>query len=565
MGLGFFVHHGDKALGKLVFTAAAHIEIADNRERERTDKVDEKVLHRIQQANIQVAAQTKGRLGAVTLHHDHIRDIADDAGIVTAGGVQHHAANGVDHGILLHIQQKQLVHGTLKKFPDHANRHGKAECHNGQVQRGERKADLFLPVEDIKQREPDGRAQKAVQGVQHGIPIGEGNVIGVNLAQDFRRIDKQQDDNFQRIWQFNVQPVLHHVGHAEQEQRQHTQKDIFKVAVKDLGNQHQNDRGTQQQVNDGNRALVLPGIFQLAQTAGARRGWYVFQIGHEISVLQAEIFGVIMRQFLPVRHAQQRVIPELAAGKIGRNHAPVFAQNHFLVSRRRAVGAVSTRRRDFCAIGRLFEHPLSSNTARFGSGSPRAVCTAAVRCRNSIIIRALAGFVKLIQCSAQKECNCQRRIPRGTLHNDHLRGQTGEHSRLPRYQRKAQVQQPLQKHKMQHPCGQQQPQRHRPLQQRRQLGKHRCPQQAQAQAHPRHAACSSKICAACGDFQRSVQVRPRTIRHSLPQHTAHHAAEHRAAAHRQAALHRIADGLWEGHALLLTAPLPSWQFLLWQK
>ena len=91
-----------------------------------------------------------------------------------------------------------------------------------------------------------------------------------------------------------------------------------------------------------------------------------------------------------------------------------------------------------------FEHPLSSNTARFGSGSPRAVCTAAVRCRNSIIIRALAGFVKLIQCSAQKECNCQRRIPRGTLHNDHLRGQTGEHSRLPRYQRKAQVQQPLQ-------------------------------------------------------------------------------------------------------------------------
>jgi len=77
-----------------------------------------------------------------------------------------------------------------------------------------------------------------------------------------------------------------------------------------------------------------------------------------------------MRQFLPVRHAQQRVIPELAAGKIGRNHAPVFAQNHFLVSRRRAVGAVSTRRRDFCAIGRLFEHPLSSNTARFWRGGP---------------------------------------------------------------------------------------------------------------------------------------------------------------------------------------------------
>lgn len=29
----------------------------------------------------------------------------------------------------------------------------------------------------------------------------------------------------------------------------------------------------------------------------------------------------------------------------------------------------------------------------------------------------------MIQCSAQKECNFQRRIPRGTLHNDHLRGQ----------------------------------------------------------------------------------------------------------------------------------------------
>lgn len=67
--------------------------------------------------------------------------------------------------------------------------------------------------------------------------------------------------------------------------------------------------------------LFFQASFQLAQTAGRGRGWYVFQIGHEISVLQAEIFGVIMRQFLPVRHAQQRVIPELAAGKIGRNHA----------------------------------------------------------------------------------------------------------------------------------------------------------------------------------------------------------------------------------------------------
>lgn len=96
--------------------------------------------------------------------------------MVTAGGVQHHAANGVDHGILLHIQQKQLVHGTLKKFPDHANRHGKAECHNGQVQWGERKADLFLPVEDIKQREPGGRAQKGRSGCAARYPNREGNV-----------------------------------------------------------------------------------------------------------------------------------------------------------------------------------------------------------------------------------------------------------------------------------------------------------------------------------------------------------------------------------------------------
>lgn len=132
---GAVVGYRDEPFGKLVFAAAAHVEVADDRERQRTDEVDEQILHRIQQTNVQIPAQPQCGLGAVRLHDDDVGDVFQHSGRIAARGVQHDGADRVDDGVLLHIEEEQLVHRTLKKFPDDADGHREAERHDGQIQR----------------------------------------------------------------------------------------------------------------------------------------------------------------------------------------------------------------------------------------------------------------------------------------------------------------------------------------------------------------------------------------------------------------------------------------------
>ena len=55
-GQGAVVRYRDKALRKFVLAAAAYIKIADDREGQRADKVDEQILHRVQQTNVEIPA-----------------------------------------------------------------------------------------------------------------------------------------------------------------------------------------------------------------------------------------------------------------------------------------------------------------------------------------------------------------------------------------------------------------------------------------------------------------------------------------------------------------------------
>ena len=52
-----------------------------------------------------------------------------------------------------------------------------------------------VAVQNIQQGKADGSAQKAVQRVQHRVPIGKGDIVRFNLAENFRGINEKQDDD----------------------------------------------------------------------------------------------------------------------------------------------------------------------------------------------------------------------------------------------------------------------------------------------------------------------------------------------------------------------------------
>ena len=135
-GVFHMLHHrGDKAGGKFSLAPVFDIEKANEREQNCTDEIDKQILHGIDDTDIQIAAQPQGLLGAVSGDHDHINNVFDGYRVVSAGGVQHHGTDGVNHRIFLHIQKKEIIHGKLEKFPQHTDGHGKAEGHHRQVDR----------------------------------------------------------------------------------------------------------------------------------------------------------------------------------------------------------------------------------------------------------------------------------------------------------------------------------------------------------------------------------------------------------------------------------------------
>ena len=56
-----------------------------------------------------------------------------------------------------------------------------------------------MPVAQVHQREADGGTEKPVESVEHGVPVGKGGVVRLDLAQDLCGEDKEHDDDFQRV------------------------------------------------------------------------------------------------------------------------------------------------------------------------------------------------------------------------------------------------------------------------------------------------------------------------------------------------------------------------------
>ena len=112
-----------------------------------------------------------------------------------------------------------------------------------------------MPVAHVHQREADGGTQEAVEGVQHGIPVGEGGVKGPDLAQNLSGEDKEKNDDLQGVGQINLQAFFKNGGQEEEDQSQHAEKNVFKVAVKELSHHHQDHQQPQYDVHRRHHAL----------------------------------------------------------------------------------------------------------------------------------------------------------------------------------------------------------------------------------------------------------------------------------------------------------------------
>lgn len=103
--------------GKLAMSPALHIEVSNKGEHHSSDKVDEQVFHSVQNTDIQVTAQTQRDFLPVGGNHNCFHNVGNDDPSIPSCGVQHNGGNGVDYGVLLHVQIKHLIHGTLEKLP----------------------------------------------------------------------------------------------------------------------------------------------------------------------------------------------------------------------------------------------------------------------------------------------------------------------------------------------------------------------------------------------------------------------------------------------------------------
>ena len=94
--------------------------------------------------------------------------------------------------------------------------------------------------------------------MEHGVPIGIGEIVALQLPQNLCREDKEQDDDLQRIGQVDVEPPLHQRRQHKEDQGQQAGEGTFVVAPEDMVDQKAAHDDTQRQIQRQN-CLGAPG------------------------------------------------------------------------------------------------------------------------------------------------------------------------------------------------------------------------------------------------------------------------------------------------------------------
>ena len=232
--------------------SVAQVEVAGDTEGNSPDEVDEKVLHGIDKAYVQVPTHSE----LVAIDH-HLTDILDDHNLLFAGGIEGNRTERMDYRVFLHVHAEEDVHGELKELPDHPDGHGEAEGHDGNKEGGKTDTEAFALVEDVHQREADGCGEKTVEGMQGGIPEGIGHVVSSHLSQDGSSKDEEEDDVLQGIGDVDAGVGLDGGGDGEEDEGKNAEEDVLIAAVENLDDHDQDNNQTKQVVyNPGTVTLT---------------------------------------------------------------------------------------------------------------------------------------------------------------------------------------------------------------------------------------------------------------------------------------------------------------------
>lgn len=141
------------------------------------------------------------------------------------------------------------------------------------------KFEAVISVKQINKRKSDGGAKKAVYCMKHGIPYRHLDIIGSYFAEYFCGKNKEKYYNFKCRGQLYAEIFLKKSWYKKKNQRQRTDKDIFKASSEYRKNQNRHNNHTKYQ-EYGKGCLML---FNLCN----KRNEDAFSLAFQFNFLQS--------------------------------------------------------------------------------------------------------------------------------------------------------------------------------------------------------------------------------------------------------------------------------------
>lgn len=164
-------------------------------------------------------------------------------------GIERNRGNRGHDRVLLHVHAEEGIERELDELPEHADGHREAESDERHVDR--RQVDLVArAVQEIDKREADRGAEKPVQGMEHGIPAWNQDIVVVDLAQNLCREDEDVDDVLEERRNVHMRPVLEKRRHKEEDKHKDGDSDTFPACCHDAADERHEHQDAQDRIED---------------------------------------------------------------------------------------------------------------------------------------------------------------------------------------------------------------------------------------------------------------------------------------------------------------------------
>lgn len=108
--------------------------------------------------------------------------------------------------------------------------------------------------------------------MQNGIPKRNADVEGVDLAQNLRREDEQQDDRLEEVRELDVERVLEKRGDEQEHEGEDAQHHVLIVPQERRAHERYEHEGAQDEVQVKDHRLVLALLMHGLLRAGEKSG-----------------------------------------------------------------------------------------------------------------------------------------------------------------------------------------------------------------------------------------------------------------------------------------------------